>query len=66
MITKELLVKYRKLKMMDSEAAYQLFLENESNERFVSLVKTCDDFSGFTREFIEGDGDILNEKSYKE
>lgn len=65
MTTRQLLVKYRVLKKTDPVAAYQLFVENENNERFVSLVRTGDNFVQFTEEFIEEGGDILDKKSYK-
>ena len=66
MTTRQLLIKYRNLKRIDPAAAYKLFLENESNERFTSLVRTCDNFIMFTKQFIEEDGDILNKKQYRE
>lgn len=66
MTTKELLIKYLKLKKINPTSAYQLFLENETNERLVSLIRTYDNFAQFTKEFIEEGGDILDKKSYRE
>lgn len=65
MTTRQLLVKYRTLKITDPSAAFQLFLENEENQRFADLVRTYDNFVQFTEEFIEEGGDIMDRKAYR-
>ena len=63
--TKKRLLKYRDLKTTNPAAAYRFFLENEIDERFVSIVRFGDDFLQYLKEYASGGGDLENAEALR-